>query len=88
MFFDTYVRTPARIINIGAQDVNGSLRSVAPAGAEYVGLDLTEGRGVDVVITDPCELPFDDGSFDVAVTSSCFEHSEFFWLTFSRTCAC
>jgi SAM-dependent methyltransferase len=34
-----------------------------------------------VVIDDAYKLPFDEESFDVVVTSSCFEHSEFFWLT-------
>jgi SAM-dependent methyltransferase len=82
LFFETYVRPPARVVDIGAQDVNGSLRSVAPAGCPYVGVDFVEGRGVDVVVDDAYKLPFADGSFDVAVTSSCFEHSEFFWLTF------
>jgi SAM-dependent methyltransferase len=27
-------------------------------------------------------MPLPDASFDVAVTSSCFEHSEFIWLTY------
>jgi SAM-dependent methyltransferase len=28
------------------------------------------------------KLPFADGSVDVVLSSSCFEHSEFFWLLF------
>ena len=82
IFFETYVKAPATIVDIGAQDVNGSLRSVAPAGCTYTGVDFVEGRGVDVIIEDAYKLPFADDTFDVAVTSSCFEHSEFFWLTF------
>jgi len=34
------------------------------------------------VLEDPYELPFEDDSLDVVVSSSCFEHSEFFWLSF------
>ena len=82
-FFETYV-TPGPdtiIMDVGAQDVNGSLRSVAPK-CKYIGVDFAEGEGVDVVITDPYSFPFEDESVDVCVTSSCFEHSEFFWLTF------
>lgn len=83
-FFETYVPSGAgkRIADVGSQDVNGSLRSVAPAGAEYIGLDFVEGKGVDVVITDPYKLPLENGSVDACVTSSCFEHSEFFWLSY------
>lgn len=83
-FFDTYVEPSAStlIVDIGAQDVNGSLREVAPPECRYVGVDFVEGNGVDVIITDPYALPIEDESVDVCVTSSCFEHSEFFWLLF------
>lgn len=84
LFFKTYCKdSPSiKVVDIGSQDVNGSLRSVAPANCEYVGVDFQEGNGVDVVIDDPYALPLADDSADVVVCSSCFEHSEFFWLTF------
>jgi len=82
-FFETYsMGRTVRIADIGAQDVNGSLRQVAPESAEYIGVDFVEGDGVDVILEDPYKLPFDDDSLDVVVSSSCFEHSEFFWLLF------
>lgn len=84
MFFDTYAsKLPGGIVlDIGAQDVNGSLKSVCPASLTYVGVDFVAGRGVDVVLDDPYKLPFADGSVDVVVSSSCFEHSELFWVLF------
>jgi SAM-dependent methyltransferase len=82
LFFDTYLPGGGRVIDLGAQDVNGSLREVAPAGTDYVGVDFTPGRGVDVVLTDPYALPFPDASFDACVSSSVFEHAELFWLVF------
>lgn len=85
-FFDTYL-SQARdltIVEIGSQDVNGSLRSVAPAGNKYIGVDFASARGVDIVLKDPYSLPFEDNSIDVMVSSSCFEHSEFFWLVFNE----
>lgn len=84
LFFDTYLagRKGLTILDIGAQDVNGSLRSVAPRDNNYVGVDFCEGKGVDVIIDDPYKLPFEDGYADACVSSSCFEHSEFFWLAF------
>jgi hypothetical protein len=62
-FFITYLdaSAPALILDIGSQDINGSLRQAAPAGARYVGLDFAAGRGVDRVLDDPYRLPFDDG---------------------------
>lgn len=85
IFFSTYLNSAvgAKIVDIGAQDVNGSLRSVAPSGNDYIGVDFVEGKGVDVIITDPYNLPFEDNSVDAVVCSSCFEHSEFFWLLFN-----
>lgn len=71
-----------KIADIGAQDVNGSLRQLCPSNFNYTGIDFVAGKGVDVVLNDPYILPFADKSFDVVVCSSCFEHSEFFWLTF------
>lgn len=84
-FFRTYgpyLPPKSRCLDVGAYDVNGSLRQVAPAMWQYVGVDFSAGPGVDVVLEDPYYLPFPDGSFDVAVSTSCFEHSEFFWLSF------
>lgn len=86
-FFNTYLKNgkDLTIVDVGSQDVNGSLRSVAPPNNKYVGVDFVEANGVDVVITDPYSLPFDNESVDVVVSSSCFEHSEFFWLLFNET---
>jgi len=85
-FFNTYLKNARdlTIVDIGSQDVNGSLRSVAPAHNKYIGVDFEKAQGVDVVITDPYALPFENESVDVAVSSSCFEHSEFFWLLFNE----
>ncbi|RLP54821.1 MAG: glycosyltransferase [Ketobacter sp.] len=85
-FFELYCadREPKEltIVEIGSQDVNGSLREVSPDGAQYIGLDFVGGKGVDIVIDDPYRLPLQDESADVIVSSSCFEHSQFFWLVF------
>ena len=86
-FFDTYAKHLAKnkstkIVEVGSQDVNGSLRSVAPSELEYVGVDFQKARGVDIVLDDPYSLPFATDSIDVVVSSSCFEHSEMFWLLF------
>lgn len=71
-----------KVIDIGAQDINGSLRDVCPKAFNYIGVDFAVGKGVDVVLENPYELPFEDSSVDIVVSSSCFEHSEMFWLLF------
>lgn len=83
-FFDCYASLlkSGKIVDIGAQNVNGSLREVAPPALEYVGVDFIKAAGVDIVLDDPYKLPFEDNSVDVLVSSSCLEHSEMFWLSF------
>ena len=85
-FFETYCKEMPNgtVIDIGAQNVNGSLKDVCPEQLTYIGVDFVEGKGVDVILTDPYHLPFDDESADIIVSSSCFEHSEFFWLVFNE----
>ncbi|WP_175683895.1 methyltransferase domain-containing protein [Burkholderia cenocepacia] len=86
IFFDTYVSRlgPVKLVEIGSQNVNGSLREVAPSNVDYIGIDFVEGPGVDVVLNDPYVLPFETSSVDLVVSSSCFEHSEMFWLVFNE----
>ena len=82
-FFSTYAeRCTGTVLDIGAQDINGSLKSVCPPSLKYIGVDFARARGVDVVLDDPYRLPFDDGYADIVLSSSCFEHSEMFWLLF------
>lgn len=75
-------RENVRVVEIGAQDVNGTLRDACPKGFSYTGVDFCAGKGVDVVLDDPYQLPFADAEIDIVVSSSCFEHSEMFWLLF------
>lgn len=86
-FFDCYSifmnrSSKVRVIEIGSQDVNGSLRETCPAEFDYTGVDFVSGKGVDIVLDDPYSLPFEDDSADIVISSSCFEHSEMFWIVF------
>ena len=85
-FFNTYIDETLnlKIVDVGSQDVNGSLRSFSSPNHQYVGVDFVDGKGVDVIIRDPYSLPFDSESVNVVLSSSCFEHSEFFWLLFNE----
>lgn len=66
-----------RIIEVGSFDANGSLRYVLEKAdiAEYVGADIIEGPGVDVVC--PAEdlvKHFGSNSFDIVVSTCALEH--------------
>jgi hypothetical protein len=85
-FFQTYVNNinrPVQVIEIGSLNINGSIKDhITTNVLNYIGLDFAPGNGVDVVLTDPYKYPLADAVADIVVTSSCFEHSEMFWLTF------
>jgi hypothetical protein len=72
------------VVEFGSYDVNGSLRPIF-RGCEYIGIDLTEGKGVDVVCSGE-QTPFSDDSVDVVLSSSNFEHDDCFWMTFVEMC--
>ena len=86
LFFRQYFNdsSAVTVVDIGAQNVNGSLKDVCLPAMQYVGVDFVPGNGVDIVLDEnnPYQLPFEDASLDVVVCSSVFEHSEFFWLLF------
>lgn len=79
-------RSPS-ILEIGSYNVNGTLRVFAPEGCHYVGIDIEEGPGVDLVAAPGEPLPVDDGSFDLVVSTSVFEHDSVFWQTFLELCS-
>ena len=69
------------VIEMGSLNINGTVRDFYENVTEYVGVDLDEGPGVDLV----CQaqnVNFDDESFDVAVSAECFEHNPYWLETF------
>lgn len=85
-FFEKYVTVKnPKILEIGswAPDPGQFLiRDIAPDTGEYIGMDLQAGNNVDIVSTDTFKFPFEDNTFDYVISSSCFEHDEFFWVTY------
>lgn len=70
-----------RILDVGALHVNGSVRQVLPVS---VGVDMREGKGVDVVCKGE-NLPdkFPEKVFDVVISTDTLEHVEN-WRGFLR----
>lgn len=70
------VRKPARILEVGSRNVNGSIRDVlSECASEYIGVDLFDGPGVDIVC-DVAKLTdtFTSQSFDIVVSTEMLEH--------------
>jgi len=81
LFANTYVRPGNTILEIGSRDVNGSLRPFFPD-CVYLGVDVEPGPNVDYVLSDPYRIPLPSESCDIILSTSAFEHTEFFWQTF------
>lgn len=47
---------PTRVLEIGSRNINGSVRPLFP-GAQYVGIDVLHGPGVDVIADGATFLP-------------------------------
>ena len=83
LFFELYGSGAVRtVVELGSQDVNGSLREHCPEGVHYIGLDVMPAKGVDLVIDPGSSLPLTSSMADAVVTSSAFEHDICFWDTF------
>jgi SAM-dependent methyltransferase len=84
LFFDTYSEyftkgeTTPIALEIGVGTDKTLENKAILAGFNYHGIDQIHTDNPDDVYT----LPFADGSVDVVVSSSCFEHDFFFWITF------
>jgi len=75
--------TGANVLEIGAYDVNGSVRGLFRAAASYVGVDLQEGPGVDLVNFGH-EIDHPDGCYDITISGECFEHDPYWRETFQN----
>lgn len=61
-----------RVVEFGSHDVNGSPRSLLANSAEYVGVDMWAGKGVDFVGK---AQEFDgEGDFDLVISAEAMEH--------------
>ena len=68
------VQNVENVVEIGSWDVNGSVRTEFPK-SNYLGLDVSEGKGVDRVY-DGKDLSFlQSNSVEVVISCECFEHN-------------
>jgi SAM-dependent methyltransferase len=70
------------IVDVGSMDVNGSYRSIFNCPQwQYIGLDVSNGKNVDIVLKKPYHFPLASHSTDVVISGQSFEHIDFFWIT-------
>jgi hypothetical protein len=81
IFFEQLMRlfpetfgTANRILEVGSQDINGSIRDFFKQATNYIGLDIGMAKGVDWTIPgELVELP--DKWADISISTECFEHT-------------
>lgn len=72
----------ARVLEVGALDINGSVRQLF-SDCDYTGVDLQLGPGVDLACPGQLlELP--TAGFDTVISAECFEHNPFWRETFAN----
>jgi len=82
-FAKIYGKQGFTVLDLGGLNVNGSLREhFENLGMKYICIDIEEHESVDIVVKPGQPLPFETGSIDLIVSTSCFEHDPCFWLTF------
>jgi SAM-dependent methyltransferase len=69
------------VLEVGSHIVNGSIRDVLNS-RHYVGVDLSAGKGVDVICSGH-EFKSAD-LFDLCISCECFEHNPFYLETFDN----
>ena len=57
-----------KIVEIGSQSINESIKKYLKKNFTYIGADIEKGENVDLVLKDPYKLPFDDNSIDVIIS--------------------
>lgn len=67
------------VLEVGARNVNGSVRGLFRSNG-YIGVDMQEGQGVDLVARGD-KLPFPADRFQVVVSTEMLEHDPFPWKT-------
>ena len=76
---------PLTVLDVGGANYNGNYSDIfnGPK-VRYLGMDLTAGPGVNIVLQDPYSFPVEGDSIDFVISGQMLEHCEFFWMAFAE----
>jgi SAM-dependent methyltransferase len=64
----------ARVVDVGSLDINGSYRALIEPRWRYLGMDLTEGKNVDLVMRSEFDPGLPENFVDAVLCGQCLEH--------------
>lgn len=71
-----------RVLDVGSRNINGSVKDFISGYKEYIGVDMIEGKDVDLVCNGHDLLKhFKPESFDLVLCCETLEHDNKPWLT-------
>ncbi len=71
-----------RVLDVGSRDINGSVKDALSQNLEFVGIDMIEGPGVDVLMNaHEIKNKISPESFDLVTCCETLEHDDRFWET-------
>ena len=72
-----------KVLEVGSLDINGSVRQFFKD-CNYIGIDLGEGKGVDIVCTGQ-DYDAPNNEFDTIISCECFEHNPYYKETIQNS---
>ena len=80
-----HIMYPGRVLEIGSLDINGGVRNYFTDATEYIGIDMQEGNGVDLVLNSHyIHQKFEWDSFDTVICLETLEHDIYYQTTLAN----
>lgn len=68
-----YIKS-GRVLDVGSLNVNGTYKAIFGPKYTYVGVDITTGPNVDIVMPSEFKIPLLNDSIDAVISGQCLEH--------------
>ena len=68
------------VADIGSFDVNGCYKNLIKDSWKYIGVDIAEGKNVDIVMENSKVIPLETDSIDLVISGQCIEHCKTPWI--------
>lgn len=77
-----FIQKPGKVLEVGALDINGTVRQFFADADEYIGTDMEAGPNVDIVLDNKRLIHhFIGHRFDTIIACEVLEHDVQFWNT-------